>query len=74
MTPQQLLAAAQTLVERVPDAELVKNKVGNLSIVNSDGDYLGWVNLRYGRVALYADGIEDWDVIDGEFNHPDLKD
>lgn len=74
MTPQQLLAAAQTVVERAPDAELVKNKVGNLAIVNTDGNYIGWVNLRYGTVGLFADDLNEVDMLDGAFNHPDLED
>ena len=35
MTPAQLLAGAQAVADRAPDAELVKNEVGNLAIVRA---------------------------------------
>ena len=47
MTPAQLLAGAQAVAERAPDAELVKNQVGNLAIAR-DGRTIGWLDLRYG--------------------------
>lgn len=53
MTPAQLLAGAQEIAGRAPDAVLVKNDVGNLAIVR-DGEYAGWLDLRYGTVH--------WDV------------
>jgi len=54
MTPAQLLAAAQVIADRVPDAELAKNQVGNLAIMR-DGEMIGWVDLRYGDVHLDED-------------------
>jgi hypothetical protein len=50
MTPEQLLAGAQEIAERFPDAELVKNDVGNLAIVVS-GEYAGYLDLRTGEVC-----------------------
>ena len=47
MTPAQLLDAAQAIADRAPDAELVKNQVGNLTIVRG-GEMIGWLDLRYG--------------------------
>jgi hypothetical protein len=52
MTVAGLLSAAQAVAELVPDAELVKNQVGNLAILARDGDYLGWIDLRTGIVTL----------------------
>ena len=54
MTPAQLLAAAQAVAERAPDARLAKNQVGNLSIMRG-GEYVGWVDLRYGEVHFGED-------------------
>ena len=48
MTPAQLLAGAQAVADRAPDAVLVKNQVGNLAIVR-DGENIGWLDLRYGE-------------------------
>jgi len=55
MTPAQLLAAAQAVAGRAPDAELAKNQVGNLSIMRG-GEMIGWVDLRYGEVHFDEDG------------------
>lgn len=54
MTPEQFLAAAQRVAADLPDVELVKNQVGNLTIMAGD-DYLGFVDLRYGTVELFDD-------------------
>lgn len=54
MTPAQLLAGAQAVMDRAPDAVLVKNDVGNLAIMQ-DGQYVGYLNLRYGTVDFLAD-------------------
>lgn len=50
MTPAQLLAGAQAVAERWPDAVLVKNEVGNLAIV-SGGEFAGYLDLRTGEVC-----------------------
>ena len=47
MTPAQLVAGAQEVIDRAPNAELVKNQVGNLAIIQ-DGEMIGWLDLRYG--------------------------
>lgn len=49
MTPAEFLQAAQAVVERFPNAELVKNEVGNLAVF-VDGQYVAWVDLRYGEL------------------------
>jgi hypothetical protein len=65
MTPAQLLAGAREVAERWPDAELVKNQVGNLAIVDG-GRYVGSLNLRYGEVdALTPEEVEQWAEYDG---------
>jgi hypothetical protein len=55
MTPQQILAAAQKLVDRLPpDAQIERNEVCNLSIV-ADGTYVGFWDLLDGEVVLFED-------------------
>ncbi len=54
MTPTQLLAGAQAVADRAPDAVLVKNQVGNLMIAR-DGEMTGWLDLRYGTAHWVAD-------------------
>jgi hypothetical protein len=49
MTPAELLDAARTVAERWPDAELVKNHVGNLSVVEARR-YVAFIDLREGRI------------------------
>jgi hypothetical protein len=58
MTPAQLLAGATEVFERVPDAVLVKNQVGNLAIVQ-DGTYTGYLDLRYGTVHFEAEELAE---------------
>jgi hypothetical protein len=53
MTPAELAAGAREIFERAPDAELVKNKVGNLAIVRGD-EMIGWIDLRSGVVEWVA--------------------
>jgi len=48
----EFLAAAQEVHNPMPDAELVKNQVGNLAIVAPDGGYVGWVDLGTGEVGF----------------------
>jgi hypothetical protein len=55
MTPAQLLAGAQEVAERAPDAVLVKNAVGNLMIADADDGMIGWLDLRYGTVHWTED-------------------
>ena len=55
MTPAQLLAGATAIAERFPTAELIKNAVGNL-MIEVDGDYIGYLDLRTGEPTFFADG------------------
>lgn len=50
MTAAQLLAAAEELHRRYPEAELVKNSVGNLAIL-VDGTYVGYLDLARGEIG-----------------------
>jgi ABC-type enterobactin transport system permease subunit len=59
ITPQQLLVAAQLVVQRVPDTTLHKNPVGNLTILAGGLLYLGWINLRTGEVTFFEDDGDD---------------
>jgi hypothetical protein len=54
MTPAQLLAAATEVATRFPAAELVKNEVGNLAIMNG-GVYAGYLDLRDGTAVVFTD-------------------
>jgi hypothetical protein len=54
MTPAQLLAGAQAVMDRAPDAVLVKNDVGNLAIMQG-GQMTGWLDLRDGTVHFTED-------------------
>jgi len=48
-------AALIDALQRVPDgAELVKNAVGNLSII-VDGEYVGYVDLTSFETVLFAE-------------------
>lgn len=54
MTPQQLKHAADTIAQRWPTADVVRNGVGNLAVV-TDGDRpLAYVDLFDGEVVEYA--------------------
>jgi hypothetical protein len=56
MKPQELLAAAQHVVEHehMPDdCELIKNQVGNLAIVDAEDYQIGYIDLRWGEVVCY---------------------
>jgi hypothetical protein len=53
MNARELLAAAQTLVERAPDAQLATRGVGSLTLLNGDGVYIGWLDLVTGEVTLF---------------------
>jgi hypothetical protein len=65
MTPAQLLAGAREVAERWPDAELVKNQVGNLSVMDG-GRYVAWLDLRTGEVAALApEQVEAFAEYDG---------
>ena len=54
MTPEKLLSAAEDVFAREPDAKLVKNQVGNLSILRN-GYSIGWIDLRYGIVHYFEE-------------------
>jgi hypothetical protein len=51
LTPAQLLEGAREVAERFPDAELVKNRVGNLAIMTGVR-YAGFLDLRTGEVNI----------------------
>lgn len=59
MTADEFLAAATTVHGRMPQARLVKNQVGNLSLLDACDEYVGWVNLRTGEVTFFADEPTD---------------
>lgn len=54
MKPQDLADAAAGLARRFPDAELVRNAVGNLTVLVY-GVYVGWVDLRTAEVTIVVD-------------------
>ncbi|UGT65302.1 hypothetical protein LTT66_18200 [Nocardia gipuzkoensis] len=61
VTPQQLHEMADAVTARYPDAILVKNQVGNLSVLDG-GEFVGWLDLRFGGV--------DWDEDTDETETP----
>jgi hypothetical protein len=54
MTAAQFLSAAQQLFSAHPEVELVKNRVGNLSILRN-GLSIGWIDLRNGSVNIFEE-------------------
>ena len=52
MTIEQLISAAQDVSRRFPQADLVKNQVGNLAIYVDD-NYVGFIDLLDGEVDLF---------------------
>lgn len=52
MTPEDLRVACDLVANRFPGADLVKNQVGNLSILDTGGLYIGWIDLRTGEVEM----------------------
>jgi hypothetical protein len=57
VTPQQLREMADAVAARYPDAILVKNQVGNLSVLDG-GEFVGWLDLRFGGVNWDDDETE----------------
>jgi hypothetical protein len=53
MTTAEFLAAAQSVAGQFPDAVLVKNPVGNLTVLVND-EYVAWVDLRWGELHLVS--------------------
>lgn len=39
------------LAGRHPNATVVRNDVGNLSILNADGSHVGWIDVLTGEVV-----------------------
>lgn len=44
-TPEELIEALRAVSDAVPDATLVRNRVGNLAVLDGEGVYRGWVDL-----------------------------
>lgn len=65
VTCRQLREMADEVAEQYPDATLVKNPVGNLSVVQ-DGVYLGWLDLHSGGVEWLEDDDPDEATETGE--------
>lgn len=42
------------LLERHPDATVVRSRVGNLSILDAAGKYIGWADVITGEVQMIA--------------------
>jgi hypothetical protein len=55
MTAIQLSHALNAAIHAgslLPSDELHRNEVGNLAVIR-DGDYVGWVDLRFGEVTMF---------------------
>lgn len=56
LTVARFIEMATELDRRVPDScELTRNQVGNLTITDSAGEYLGYIDLRFGRLDYWGD-------------------
>ncbi|MCM6778045.1 hypothetical protein NDR87_30880 [Nocardia sp. CDC159] len=53
MTTDDLLAAAQDLAQRYPRADLIKNSVGNLVVVDEDGQSVAYLDLSTGEIDTF---------------------
>lgn len=42
------------LLERHPDAMVIRSRVGNLSILDARGKYIGWADVITGEVQMIA--------------------
>jgi hypothetical protein len=50
MTPQQMLEAAEEILNSGHgETEIVRNQVGNLAVMDGE-DYVAWVDVRDGNV------------------------
>lgn len=49
--PQALVAACAEVTLRYPDAQLVRNQVGNLAVMHR-GEYVGFIDLGSGTACL----------------------
>lgn len=55
-TVARFIEMATELDGRVPDScELTRNQVGNLTITDRAGKYLGYIDLRFGRIEYWGD-------------------
>jgi hypothetical protein len=61
ITPGQLRAIAHMMNLHPEIVFLQKNRVGNLICENSDGDYIGVIELGSGELVMFDDG---WDYGD----------
>lgn len=60
ITPTVLADAMEQLISQAgDDARLVKNRVGNLSVIR-EGAYVGFVDLGSGEVSLQLDDPWPW--------------
>lgn len=62
ITPAELTLAAAQLVSQHRDCQLVKNQVGNLTILAPDGCQLGYLDLRTAVVEMFDDPISELDT------------
>jgi hypothetical protein len=49
--PQALIRALQEIVDAQPEARLVKNQIGNLTILSREGEYIGWLDIHEAEVG-----------------------
>jgi hypothetical protein len=56
-TAVELAALLTRLVERRPSARVTGSQVGNLAVVDEEGDYIGYIEVCAGGVLeLFEDG------------------
>lgn len=51
---EELEAAIAAVREREPQARLVGNSVGNLSVIDGGGEYAGWIDMAEGAAVTWV--------------------
>lgn len=54
VTPEQLVRAGIRILQEYPDAQIVRNRVGNLSVMDG-ARYAGYVDVNTGEVELWTE-------------------
>lgn len=63
---RRIVANLPAVIEQYPDARVVRNQAGNLSIVvNLDDqvEQVGWIDVRTGDIDLYDEPCPDTGVV-----------
>lgn len=50
---ERLSAKMRVMVERNPEATVIRNLVGNLAVLAADGEPIGWIDVLTGEVEIF---------------------